>query len=130
MPLSTPTTRSEQDGRIFLVQGAENVSPTLAGAYSSAFKVEQLDEATFYLKNTSDRAVTLQAEAAKPSDPTFTDPYPIGSAIALSAGNVTATRDVAVLTDHHGFVRWKVTATGSDATTGTLSIDARGRYEV
>lgn len=129
MPLNAPTQRNENDGRTVLIDASETVNPTTAGVNSTGFKVELLDETMFYLKNTTDRTVTLQAYAARPGDAAFADPVPVGGVVTLSPGNVTATRDSAFLTDHHGYVRWLVTASASNPTVGSVEIRAAGKTE-
>lgn len=93
---------------------------TLAGTNTGIFDAMAFREKTFYLKNTSDRAIDVQVQGSYKRD--FSDAYPIGSVITLAVGSVTTQRALAVLTDFHKNLRVNAKAQGSDATVGSLLI--------
>lgn len=93
---------------------------TLAGSNTGVFDAMAFREKTFYLKNTSDRAIDVQVQGSYKRD--FSEAFNVGSVITLAVGNVTTQRALAVLTDFHRNLRVNAKAQGSDATLGSLVI--------
>ena len=124
MALSGPAAHSVLG--IAVASADESVAtPTTAGANTSIFDARAYRNKMLYLKNTSDKAVDFQVQASPTSD--FAEVYNVGAVITLADGSVTPTRNHAILTDYHTYLRVNVKAQGSNATVGAASIFLRAQ---
>ena len=127
MPLDTPSVEL-LGSQISVGKADETISSlTTAAKYSSVFDARLFDEVVFYLKNTSDRAITVQLQVAPDADTPSAEWQDKGSAVNMGDGSVTAVNKFIELEPYHAFCRLKVTCDVSNATTGTLTIEARSQ---
>ena len=129
MPLNVPT-----EIRISHDVSTANATETFAtasltgtGSNSTVFETSFYKDHTLYLKNTANRALTVQVQGSR--DQAFTNPFSVGPAISMADGSATATEAVASLTDHVPFIRVNAKSTTTTATSGSLVVELMAQKE-
>lgn len=112
-----------------VLEGSETIgfASLTAEAYSTVLEAKGFASETFYLKNTSDQALTVQLQAS-PDGLAASDWHDVGNSVSLGVGNATATLGLVAVTDaYHPFYRLKITRGITAPTVGSLTIKARGQ---
>lgn len=102
-----------------------HATPGAGGVTTTEVEMELGDAVTFFIKNTTDRAVDCVVQSCpetKEDDASFTEAFDLFTS-SLAAGNVTAQRKVeALINEPHQRLRIKITPQGGAATTGAVTV--------
>lgn len=94
---------------------------------SNAFNSKDWENMVVYVKNTANDAVTVTGVGSPLED--FSESWDMDNPLSLSDGSGTATYDYTVVGDAHHYMKIRVSADNSDATSGQVDVWIASRDE-